>query len=278
MSNTDTPSTVFFEGEPKGAMHEMSLSACISMLIAACETDKVNIIRLEYIKYTKGWHHEAILVELQEVDADTASPRKAYALVDRDADRPPAKRSRFSSSPSLSSQARHDVRLSRDKDAFTTGSGRYEVQRHIDSNTRPWPFIQFLVAASVVAKTKPRYNPFTAHCYWYARSVWDVAVLHLQNVWYDGWEKAVHGAVPARGVALELFAKFKGAWTELETDIKKWRQDKREKDNRDASLEGVIKGREEAAQEKEDLKRQNAALEARLKLLEAQQGRQLAAD
>ncbi|KAK0484547.1 hypothetical protein IW261DRAFT_844626 [Armillaria novae-zelandiae] len=274
MSNADNPSVVFFEGEPKGEIHSMTLSACISALVAACETDRVNIIQLEYIKYTKGWHHEAILVELQEVDADAATPRKAYALIDRDADCPTAKKTYFSSSPSLSSQARHDVRLSRDKDAFTTSSDRYEVQRHIDSITYSWPFIQLLVAASVVAKAKPRYNPFTAHCYWYAGSIWDVAVLHLQKVWSNGWEMAVHGsrAVPARGFAREAFAKFEGAWMELETDIKKWRQDKREKDSRVAFRDGVLAGSKVGAQEKEDLKRQNAALEARLRLLEARQG------
>ncbi|SJL10619.1 uncharacterized protein ARMOST_14009 [Armillaria ostoyae] len=275
MSSADTPSAVFFEGEPNGEIHAMSLSACISALVAACETDRVNIIRLEYIKYTKGWFHEAILVELQEVDPDAATPRKAYALIDRDADRPPAKRTWFSSSPSLSSQARDDVKLSRNKDSFTTSSDRYEVQRHIDSTTHPWPFIQFLIAASVVAKTKPKYNPFTAHCYWYAGSVWDVVILHLQKVRSDGWEKAVHGslAVPARGLAREMFAKFEGAWTKLETEIKKRRQDQREKDNRVAFMDGVLAGSKAATQEKEDLKRKNAALEARLKLLEAQQGK-----
>ncbi|KAK0194568.1 hypothetical protein F5146DRAFT_998934 [Armillaria mellea] len=273
MSNTNTPSAVFFEGEPKGEIHSMTLSACISALVAARETDRVNVIRLEHIKYTNNWLHEAILVELQEVDPDVAVlvPRKAYALIDRDADRPTAQKTSFSSSPSFSSKARDGVKLSRDKEAFTTNSDQYEVRRYIDFAKHPLPFIKLLVAASTVTKTKPDYNLVTAQCYWYAESVWDLVILHLQKVWSEGWEKAADGnlAVPARSLAREMFAKFEGAWTKLEAEIKKRRQDQRRREHRAGYTEGIIKGREEAAQEKEDLKRQNAALEARLKLLEA---------
>ncbi|KAK0224046.1 hypothetical protein IW262DRAFT_1295706 [Armillaria fumosa] len=268
--NADTPSVVFFEGEPRGEIHSMTLSACISALMAASETDRVNVIRLEHIKYTTNWQHEAILVELQEVDPDVAVPvpRKAYALIDRDADRHPAKKTSFSSSPSLSSKARDSVKLSRDEEAFTTSSDQYEVRRYIEFAKHPLPFIRLLVAASTVTETKPQYHLVTAQCYWYAESVWDMVVLHLQKAW-DGWEKAADGslAVPARSLAQEMFAKFEGAWTKLEAKIKKQRQIK----DRVAYTEGITKGREEAAQEKADLMRKNAALEARLELLEAQE-------
>ncbi|KAK0219701.1 hypothetical protein EDD85DRAFT_797066 [Armillaria nabsnona] len=275
MSNTHSPSAVFFEGEPNGEIHAMPLSACISALVAARETDRINVVRLEHIKYTNNWLHEAILVELQEVDPDVAVPRKAYALIDRDADRPPAKKTRFSSSPSFSSKARDGVKLSRDKEIFTTSSDQYEIRRYIDFASHPLPFVKLLVAASIVTETKPNYNLITAQCYWYAESVWDLVLLHLQKVWSDGWEKAADGSlgVPAQSLAREMFAKFEGAWTKLEAEIKKRRQDQRHKENRVAYTEGVLKGREEAAQEKADLERKNAALEARLKLLEAQQGK-----
>ncbi|SJL10618.1 uncharacterized protein ARMOST_14008 [Armillaria ostoyae] len=273
MSNTDTPSAVFFEGEPKGEIHSMTLSACISALVAARETDRVNVIRLEHIKYTNNWLHEAILVELQEVDPDIAMPRKAYALIDRDADRPPPKKTCFSSSPSFCSKARDGVKLSRDKEIFTTCSDQYEIRRYIDFATHPLPFVKLLVAASIVTETKPQYNLITAQCYWYAESVWDLVVLHLREVWSDGWEKTADGSLGVPALVREMFAKFEGAWTKLEAEIKKRRQDQRHKEHRVAYTEGVLKGREEAAQEKADLKRKNAALEAQLKLLEAQQGK-----
>ncbi|KAK0484548.1 hypothetical protein IW261DRAFT_844654 [Armillaria novae-zelandiae] len=277
MTNVDTPSVVFFEGEPKGEIHSMTLSACISALMAAGETDRVNVIRLEHIKYTNNWLHEAILVELQEVDQAGVAvpvPRKAYALVDRDADRSPAKKTSFSSSPSFSSKARDSVKLSRDEESFTTSSDQYEIRRYIEFAKHPLPFIKLLVAASTVTETKPEYNLVTAQCYWYAESVWDIVVLHLQEVWDDGLEKAADGITgPARSLAREMFAKFEGAWTKLEAEIKKRRQDQRRKQHGAAYTDGVMKGREEAAQEKADLMRKNAALEARLMLLESQQGK-----
>ncbi|KAK0460721.1 uncharacterized protein EV420DRAFT_227807 [Desarmillaria tabescens] len=274
MSNTDTPSSVFFKEEYEGEIRAMTLSACISALVAARETDRVNVIRLEHIKYTNNWLHEAILVELQEVDPDAAAPRKAYALIDRDAERNPPRKTYFSSSPSFSGKARDGVKLSRDKGSFTTNSDRYEVRRYIDFATHPFPFVQLLVAASTVAETKPKYNLITSQCYWYAESIWDVVILHLQQVWSDGWEKAANGslAVPARGLAREMFAKFEGAWTKLEAEIKKRRQDQRQKENRAAFMQGVLTGRKEAEQEKEALQHQNTALEAQLKILEAKLG------
>ncbi|KAK0498950.1 hypothetical protein EDD18DRAFT_1154602 [Armillaria luteobubalina] len=248
----------------------MTLSACISALMAAGETDRVNVIRLEHIKYTTNWLHEAILVELEEVDPDVTAPvpRKAYALIDRDADRPTAKKTSFSSSPSFSSKARDSVKLSRDEEAFTTSSDQYGIRRYIEFAKHPLPFIRLLVAASTVTETKPQYHLVTAQCYWYAESVWDMVVLHLQKVW-DGGEKAADGSltVPAKSLAREMFGKFEGAWTKLETKIKKQRQNK----DRVAYTEGITKGREEAAQEKADLMRKNATLQARLKLLEAQE-------
>ncbi|PBK63835.1 hypothetical protein ARMSODRAFT_1023736 [Armillaria solidipes] len=278
MSNTDAPSSVFFKEEYEGEQHAMTLSSCISVLVAARETDKVNVIRLEHIKYTSGWLHEAILVELQEVDPDAATPRKAYALIDRDADQPPPKKKRFFSSSSSSipsGKARDSVKLSRDKRSFTSSSDQYEVRRSIDFTTHPLPFVKLLVAASIVAETKPKYNAISAQCYWYAESVWDVVILHLQKVWPASWEEFIGGSrtLAVQDLARVMFSKFEVAWTKMEADIKKRLQDQRHKEHRDAYMEGVITGREEAAREKEDLKRKNAALEARLKLLEAQQGK-----
>ncbi|KAK0224047.1 hypothetical protein IW262DRAFT_870576 [Armillaria fumosa] len=272
MSNADTPSVVFFEGEPRGEIHPMTLSACISALMASHETDRVNVIRLEHIKFTNNWLHEAIFVELQEVDPDVTVPvpRKAYALIDRGADRPPTKKTSFSSSSSFSGKACDGVKLSRDEEAFTTSSDQYEILRYIELDKHPLPFIKLLVAASTVTETKPKYNLVTAQCYWYAESVWEIVVLYLQEVWY-GWEKAADEslAVPVRSLAREMFAKFEGEWTKLEAKIKKQQQDQRHKEHI-AYKDGVTKGREEAAQKNADLKRQNAALEAQMKLFEAQ--------
>ncbi|KAK0205504.1 hypothetical protein DFS33DRAFT_774634 [Desarmillaria ectypa] len=276
MSNTDTPSSVFFKEEYEGEQHAMTLSACISVLVAARETDRVNVIRLEHIKYTTKWRHETILIELQEVDPDVAVLRKAYALIDRDADQRPAKKTYFSSSsPPSSGKARDGVKLSRDKRSFTSCPDLYEVHRHIDFTTYPLPFVKLLAAASIVAETKPKYNPISAQCYWYAESIWDVIIFHLQKVWPAGWEKAIGGsrAEPVQALAQAMFAMFEGAWAKLEADIKQRRQDQRRKENKIAYMEGISIERKEAAQEKEALQRKNAALEARLKMLETKQGK-----
>lgn len=206
----------------------MTLSACISALEATRETVSVSVVRLEHIKYTTNWLHEGILVELQEVDPDATSPRKAYALIDRDAEPAPPRKIYFSSLQSCSRKARDDVKLSRNKGSFTTSSDQYEVRRYIDRATHPLPFVQLLVAASTVAGAKPKYNPFTAQCFWFAGSIWDVVILHLQKVWSDGWEKAVGGslAVSPGGLVLarEMCAKFEGAWTKFEAAIKNRRK------------------------------------------------------
>ncbi|SJK99590.1 uncharacterized protein ARMOST_02898 [Armillaria ostoyae] len=269
MSNTAAPSSVFFQDELEDEIRTMTLSACISALEAARETDRVTVVRLEHINYTTNWLHEGILVELQEVDPDTAAPRKAYALIDRNAEPAPPNETYFSSLQSCFSKARDDVKLSRNKGSFTTSSDQYAVRRYIDFATRPLPFVQLLVAASTVAGTKPKYNPFTAQCFWFAESVWDVVILHLQKVWSDDWEKAAGGSLAVSPVGLilarEMYAKFEGAWTKFEAEIQKRQQDQRQKENRAAYMEGVSIGRQEAEQEKEALLHQIAALEARLK-------------
>ncbi|KAK0216747.1 hypothetical protein EDD85DRAFT_430652 [Armillaria nabsnona] len=145
MSNTAPPNCVFFQDESEGEIRTMTLSACISALEAARETDSVSVVRLEHIKYTTNWLHKGILVELQEVDPDAASPRKAYALIDRDAEPAPPSKIYFSSLQSCSSKARDEVKLSRNKGSFTTSSDQYEVRRYIDLATHPLPFMQLLV-------------------------------------------------------------------------------------------------------------------------------------
>ncbi|KAG7445211.1 uncharacterized protein BT62DRAFT_933015 [Guyanagaster necrorhizus] len=268
MWKTDAPSSIFFKEEYEE--HTTTLSACISALMAARETDRVNVIRLEHIKYTSGFLHEAILVELQEVDPDVAEPRKTYALIDRDIGQRPARKPFFSSSSSFSSnKARDAVKISRDKRLFSI-SCQYKVRQYIEFNAHPWPFIKLLVVATSVAETKPEYNVISGQCYWYASSIWDVVILHLRKVWPE-WEQATGGVVSAKGRAREMFTKFEGAWTKREAEIKELQKAQRQKEYRAAYVEGLSKGRKESVQEKEGLQRKIDGLEARLKALEAQQ-------